>query len=116
MFHRLFARTSILVGVIGLCLVLSGCGGSKVTEANLDKITTGMTEKEISDILGSPTETSEVEMPDVGGMLGGMTGGKMPGMPATPKKAKQAAWNDGKKAIIVTFLDGKVVQKAATGF
>ena len=58
MFHRLFARTPILVGVIGLCLLVSGCGGSKVTADNAEKITTGMTEKEVSDILGSPTETS----------------------------------------------------------
>jgi hypothetical protein len=115
MFHRLFARTPILV-VIGLCLMLSGCGGSKITKANADKIATGMTEKEVSDILGGPSETSEVEMPDMGAMLGGMAGGKMPGMPATPKKAKQSVWKDGDKAIAVTFLDGKVVQKTATGF
>jgi SmpA / OmlA family len=115
MFQRLFARMPILV-VVGLSLLVSGCGGSKVTEDNADKITIGMTEKEVSNILGSPTETSEVEMPDMGAMLGGMAGGKMPGMPATPKKAKQATWKDGRKAIVVTFLDGKVVQKAATGF
>jgi hypothetical protein len=101
--------------VIGLCLVLSGCG-SKINKANADKINTGMTEKEVSDILGAPTESSEIAMSDLGGMLGGLPGGgSLPRMPAMPKKAKQSVWKDGSKSIAVTFVDGKVVQKASAG-
>jgi hypothetical protein len=114
MFHRLIARASILILVIGLCLTISGCG-SKITKANADKINTGMSEKEVSDILGSPTETAEVEMPDLGGLFGAMTGGAV-STPNMPKKARQSTWKEGDKVIAVTFVDGKVVQKVSKGF
>jgi hypothetical protein len=109
----------IVALVIGLCLPVTGCGGSKVTKANAEKVTTGLTEKEVSDILGTPTDTAEVEMPDVGAALGGLAGmvpggGDLPKPPAM--KAKQATWKDGNKTIIVTFVNGKVSGKVATGF
>jgi hypothetical protein len=107
---RLFARTPILAVVIALCLSVSGCAGNKVTKANADKITTGMTEKEVSDILGAPNESAEVEVPELGGIAGAMLGGAM------PKKARQSTWKHEGKTVQVTFVDGKVVQKTATGF
>src|SRR5215468_8009733 len=88
-------------------LATSGCGGSKVTKANADTVRTGMSEKEVTSLLGSPTEAAEVSVPDVGGLMGKppAENGKL------PTKAKQAIWKDGSKAITVTFVDGKVVAK-----
>jgi hypothetical protein len=59
MFTHPFARRTIPAVVIGLCLAIAGCG-SKITQANADKITTGMTEKAVSDLLGTPTETHQL--------------------------------------------------------
>jgi hypothetical protein len=111
MFQSLRTRIPIRAAVVGLCLALSGCGGSKITKANADKITTGMTEQQVTKILGAPSESSEAEVPDLGAMFG--SGGDVPGL---PKKAKQAAWKEGEKGVVVTFMDGKVAQTMATGF
>jgi hypothetical protein len=47
--------------VFAVCLVLVGCGGSKVTSDNFMKIKPGMTEKEVTDILGSATENKDID-------------------------------------------------------
>ena len=60
---------------------------------------------------GAPTESSEVNLPDVGGL----PGGDLPGLPKMPKGAKRSSWKDGTKVITVVFLDGKVVEKTISG-
>jgi hypothetical protein len=105
------SRLGALAALAGLCLALAGCGGGKISKANADKVNTGMTEKEVSDLLGAPTETAEVAVPDMGGLLGGGAG--VPGM---PKKARQSIWKEGDKVIVVTFVDGKVSMKTTNGF
>lgn len=42
---------------------------SVITKDNYDKITDGMTEQEVKDLLGEPTMTSETETPGVGKMI-----------------------------------------------
>ena len=92
---------------IGLAAVLvlapSGCSrGSKITKANAEKIKNGMSEKEISGLLGDPLESTEVEVPNVGGLLGD-------GMGPDRVKVKQLAWKEGDQVILVQFHNGKVV-------
>jgi hypothetical protein len=105
-------RVGVLMLALGLCLGLSGCGGGKITKANADKINTGMSEKEVADILGPPTDSAEVKLPEMPGGLGG----DVPGMPKMPAGAKNSVWKDGNKVITVTFLDGKVTAKVSSGF
>lgn len=63
MSHRVL-RPMLVVGlVVGFCVSSAGCRGAKITRANADKIKVGMSEKEINDILGAPTETVEFELP-----------------------------------------------------
>jgi hypothetical protein len=73
-------------------MALSVSCGSKLTEANFDKIEDGMTRKEVVDILGEPTDSGSVGF---GGLSGGM-----------------AKWEDDDGTVItIQFVNGKVVAK-----
>jgi len=105
-----FARRLVLGVVVGLCMFAAGCGG-QITKGSFDKISTGMTEQQVTDILGSPTESAEVNMPDFASLVPGKKPAAMPDMP----KLKQAIWKGGNKVITVQFLNGKVANKGAFG-
>jgi predicted Zn finger-like uncharacterized protein len=110
-----------LVGGGGLFLFLC-CGGggiagffllggtdrfvNKVTKENFDKIKTGMTEAQVKEILGEPTETAGTpdQLPDIPGMP------KMPRMPGG-MRVNIMVWKKGDNTITVNFMNGKVVAK-----
>lgn len=71
-------------------LALAGCG-SKINQANFDKIATDMSRHQVEAILGSPAETSST---DIGIASGG-----------------SSTWKDENGAITVQFLNDKVVTK-----
>ncbi len=79
-----------LAGVTGL-LLTAGCG-SKVTEANAEKIEEGMTVEEVIDILGEPTSQTGAEIKVGDADLGGGV----------------YTWRDDDARIDVTFAQGKV--------
>jgi hypothetical protein len=89
------ARRLSKLGAGALCLALSlslvSCGGSKLTQANFDKIQTGMTLAQVQAILGEPTESSSV---DVAGFSGTV-----------------AKWKQGDVTITIQLVNGKVVAK-----
>lgn len=91
-----------------LCLAVAGCGGSKVTKANFEKVNVGMTEAEVDGILGKGEESASVSM-DMPGMP---PGAAVPGMTGS---AKVKRWKDGSRSIVINFADGKVMMKAANG-
>jgi hypothetical protein len=95
--------------VLVVCVAVSGCG-SKVSKANFDKIKDGMTEKEVEDVLGKPTQTGDTgaAAAAISSKIPGADKIKMPNM-------KVAQWKDGNKAISITFVDGKVAQKLGVG-
>ncbi len=75
---------------IGLaCCLLAGCA-SRVTQENFDKIKTGMTREQVIAILGEPTTSYQ-------------------GI---------ASWQErsSTKMITITFAEGKVMERTATGF
>jgi len=76
---------------------VSGC--KRVTQANNDKIETGMTVKQVEDILGQGTEEA-----GIGGAIGNVAG-----------SAKVMKWGDEQKSITVTFANDKVVAKLQKG-
>jgi hypothetical protein len=117
MSQRIWAtQFGLLAVATALCLTLSGCGGSgKISKANADKIKAGMTESEVTAILGAPTENVEAKMPDMSALMPGgmkMPGMKMPGMGGI----KSSVWKDGDRVITVSFMEGKVMTTATTGF
>jgi PBP1b-binding outer membrane lipoprotein LpoB len=104
---RSMGSTSVLL-VLALSLMLTGCSGDKsgsdkkgddkkgdksendkVTKENFNKLKGGMAEKEVTDILGKPTETEDVTVGNA--------------------KLKRLVWKSGNSSIRVDFQDGKVV-------
>jgi hypothetical protein len=79
--------------------MLAGCGGSKVSKANFDKVQNGMAQAEVEKILGKGTKQA-----------GG--GGAVAAIAAS---GKIVSWTDGEKKIIVTFVNDKVVAKTQSG-
>lgn len=85
---NLMKRNSILmILVLGTIIAC----GSSVNQANFDKIETGMTQQEVGEILGPPTETSEVG-------FAGFSG-------------NTSKWEHNDSAIVINFLNGKVMAK-----
>lgn len=95
-------RLLLLIPTLMICLCLTGCGSGKITKENANKISTGMTEKEVIAVLGEPTVNQQTTMPKVGGME---IGGSM----------RQCVWKSGNRTITVQFMGGKVVSKMTTG-
>ena len=79
--------------------MLAGCGGSRVSKGNFDKLQNGMTQAEVEKILGKSASQA-----------GG--GGAVAGITAS---GKILAWTDGEKKITVTFVNDKVVAKTQLG-
>jgi hypothetical protein len=68
---------------MSLLLLVLGC--SKLTLENYNKISTGMTYEEVTQLIGSPDECDDV--------MG----------------VRTCAWGDGKRSVNVSFLSGKVI-------
>jgi hypothetical protein len=84
-----FGRMALVSTVALVCVAsLPGCG-SKVTPDNYAKISAGMTEAEVKNILGSPTKSETKDT-----LLG----------PGT-----EDVWKDGDKSITILVIGGKVV-------
>ena len=71
-------------------LLLAAC--SKLTQENFDRIQDGMSETQVSAILGSPTESSSTSVLNVSGTA--------------------SRWADKDAVIVVRFVNGKVVLKS----
>jgi hypothetical protein len=103
------ARLGRMAVLAALCFILIGCGKSKVTKDNFDKIQNDMTLEQVEGILGE----------------GKAVGGDAAVMPAQvgvdlnagarPSATAEYVWESGKQSITVTFRGGKVVQKRSSG-
>lgn len=101
-----------------LCFALAGCGGSKVTKANYEKIKDGMTLAEIEGILGKGTEQASSNTGGAVAVPGASVGGvSVPGQTVNMPKmsAKVMVWQDGTKIISITFVNDKMMAKAQAG-
>lgn len=78
------------LAIVLAALLFAACG-SKVSAENFERISTGMTQKEVVALLGEPAETSAVS---IAGLSGGM-----------------ATWRDGNTEISVQFVNDKVQAK-----
>jgi hypothetical protein len=95
-----------MIAVCALGCILTGCGKSKVTQENFNKIDKGMTIEQVEAILGEGTNTS-----GDGSLVAAQVG--------VDVGAKQSSfadyvWESGKHKITVTFKQGKVVGKQST--
>lgn len=76
---------------VALLGALDGCARSKINKDNFDKIKLGMTQEEVQQILGPPTEATGLEIP----VFSGTT----------------SKWVQGDTTITIQFISGKVVAK-----
>ena len=82
-------RTVVLVMVI--CMSLVSCSSLKISQENFEKIQTGMSLAQVTDILGPPTESSSVDVAVFSGTV--------------------SKWKTGEVTITIQFVNGKVVAK-----
>jgi outer membrane protein assembly factor BamE (lipoprotein component of BamABCDE complex) len=90
---RMFRIASRLMLVIMLALSVS-CIGKRITKANVDQVTEGMSKKQVESILGQPT-SSKIEEP------------------ATMKRTTYV-YRQGKDTVTIVFQDDKVQLKDST--
>jgi outer membrane protein assembly factor BamE (lipoprotein component of BamABCDE complex) len=88
--HSAKPKLGILVALLLCALCLAACG-SRINQANFEKIQTGMTMAQVTAILGEPTESSSVDVAVFSGTA--------------------STWKAGDVTITVQFVNGKVVAK-----
>jgi outer membrane protein assembly factor BamE (lipoprotein component of BamABCDE complex) len=89
-----FRIASPLMLVLMLVLMFDGCIGKRITKANVDQVTEGMSKKQVESILGQPTSSKTEE-------------------PATTKRTTYV-YRQGKDTVTIIFQDDKVQSKDST--
>jgi outer membrane protein assembly factor BamE (lipoprotein component of BamABCDE complex) len=80
--------------VLMLLFVLDSCIGKRITKANVDQVTEGMSKKQVESILGQPT-SSKTEDPTI-------------------MKQTTYVYRQGKDTVTIVFKDDKVQSKDST--
>jgi outer membrane protein assembly factor BamE (lipoprotein component of BamABCDE complex) len=83
-------KLGMLVALVLCAFCLVACG-SRINQANFEKVQTGMTMAQVTTILGEPTESSSVDVAVFSGTV--------------------SKWKAGDVTITVQFVNGKVVAK-----
>jgi len=89
-----FRIASRLMLVLMLVLTLDSCIGKRITKANVDQVTEGMSKKQVESILGQPT-SSKAENPTI-------------------MKQTTYVYRQGKDTVTIVFKDDKVQSKDST--
>ena len=84
-------KLCILTILVTFTFLMASCGVEKISKSSFDTITTGMTEAEVQAILGSPTESTGVDV----AVFSGTT----------------SVWKKGDTVISIQFVNRKVVAK-----
>src|SRR5262245_57014965 len=104
------ARLGRMTLLVALGLILVGCGNSKVTKDNFEKIKNDMTLDQVESILGEGKPQGD------GSMVAAQAGVDLTGG-APPPTTQDYLWENGNKSITVTFnKQNKVVRKTSSGF
>src|SRR5262245_39593756 len=104
------ARLAKITLLLALCFIFIGCGNSKVTKDNFDKIKNDMTLEQVEAILGQGAPQGD------GSMVAAQAGVDLSGG-APPPTTQDYLWENGNKSITVTFnKQNKVVRKTNSGF
>jgi outer membrane protein assembly factor BamE (lipoprotein component of BamABCDE complex) len=89
----MFQIASRLMLVLMLVLMLDSCIGKRITKANVDQVTQGMSKKQVESILGQPN-SSKTEDPAL--------------------KRTTYLYRQGKDTVTIVFQDDKVQSKDST--
>ena len=107
--HQRSCRVNALVAALAIVSTLAACSQSKLTMANYEKVATGMSQQDVEAILGAGKEQASTSVAVPGASVGGVT------VPGTDTSAKVLMWQEGRKAVTVTFVNGKVMSKTQVG-
>lgn len=80
--------------VLMIVLVLDGCSGKRITKANVDQVTEGMSKKQVESILGPPTSLTTEDF--------------------VIMKKTTYVYRQGKDTVTIVFKDDKVQSKDST--
>ena len=80
--------------VLMFVLMLNGCIGKRITKANVDRVTEGMSKKQVESILGQPS-SSKMEDPTI-------------------IRQTTYVYRQGKDTVTIVFKDDKVQSKDST--
>lgn len=83
-----------LVIIVLLALVTVSCVGRRITKANVDEVSEGMSKKQVESILGPPTELDSKDFVIL--------------------KKTTYTYRQGKDTVTIIFKDDKVVEKQST--
>jgi hypothetical protein len=101
-------RAALLAG-LAILGTLTACSQSKLTTANYDRVTTGMSQQDVEAILGPGKEQASSSVAVPSQSVAGVT------VPGANTSAKVLTWQEGQKLISVTFVNGKVMSKTQFG-
>ncbi len=87
-------RAPHFVLVILLLLGIGGCGGRRITKANVDEVAEGMSKKQVESILGPPTELDNKDFVIL--------------------KRTTYVYRQGKDTVTIVFKDDRLVEKQST--
>jgi len=90
----MFRTASRFILVLMLVLMLDSCIGKRITKANVDQVTEGMSKKQVESILGQPT-SSKTEGPTI-------------------IRQTTYVYRQGKDSVTIIFRDDKVQSKDST--
>jgi outer membrane protein assembly factor BamE (lipoprotein component of BamABCDE complex) len=85
---------SRLVLILVFVLMLDGCVGKRITKANVDQVTEGMSKKQVESILGPPTSLTNEDF--------------------VIMKKTTYVYRQGKDTVTIVFKDDKVQSKDST--
>ena len=87
-------RTARFMLMLLLMLVIAGCVGRRLTKANVDEVSEGMSKKQVESILGPPTELDNKDFLIL--------------------KKTTYLYRQGKDTVTIVFKDDKVAEKQST--
>ena len=77
-----------------LVIALGACSGKRITKANVDEVTEGMSKKQVESILGSPSSIDNKDF--------------------IVMKKTTYVYRQGKETVTIVFKDDKVTDKQST--
>jgi outer membrane protein assembly factor BamE (lipoprotein component of BamABCDE complex) len=80
--------------VLVLAIVIGACGGKRITKANVDEVTEGMSKKQVESILGPPTSIDSKDF--------------------VVMKKTTYVYRQGKDTVTIVFKDDKLQTKDST--
>ena len=88
------AGQGVCVLTVAAALFLSGCTGKRITKANVDEVTEGMSKKQVESILGPPTSIDSKDF--------------------VVMKKTTYVYRQGKDVVTLVFKDDKLQTKDST--